>query len=1209
MNLFFKSYRFYFIFFLFITCESGFNRGLTKGKSIYLTPWIQEIRLPSQYADIPNKSLFLDDFGHIFLGKENGLTIIHGKSSVHLHLDGPVYVTGTDPDTLFYACENDMGYLARSDDKSFHTISLKHLFSRGLRNFVPFQLIQFEYSYFINSDRGIYYLGKEEQQHFPYPVSETRLHKVDGELYLTVEDRGILRWTEGAFEEMITLQQTGDAPARLLTGGEDGLQILNEKGELYILGTDDADPLMVASFPVMEGITFTDHINDQLLLVTTRDQGIGVYDNQGRSITLFENKGGLPEQDIQQICCCHNSEIWVLAPHSLHKITYPSPLDILEINVAETGSILASVVLENGFVLGTSRGVHIAEYDTGNRNRLHLHNLTPDTRESIHLLATDGHLLFAAGSRNLYSIAGGNAEILDQGSYTGLLLVDDRAVVASNEEGVISYHLLEDGWNIRQIDPELSSSHSFVLFNDEVFFLSSNGVYKLSDDLKSTFPVPFHRDDLLYRLIEIERVLYLVGSDHVYVYDKDEGIFNPRAEDLIAEILSTSDVIFPVESGQYWIVQNDSKYRSRVINISDLEKFPEGQRVFPVLQNLGEIITLTVRDSVVYITGKDKVALFNLRGLEDHQGDANIRIERISSEDTGDLDLGFLSSGEQFPDREQMVLSYQSNDIEIHLAGMDYQSVPEPLFRYRLHPDQKTWGSWNSNRKIILRDLKQGKYRFMAQSKDLFGRISDPVELSFIIKPPFYRTGYAYVIYVLLLLIGLFLFRKWRLLSYQRAESRISLGMQNKLDDLALEKEKSDKLMADLLPEKTAEQLKSRGRSKWDKYERATVLFSDIQGFTRIAEEMNPELLIDELDKFFFHFDSVVDKYNIEKIKTIGDAYMAAGGIPEKNSTNPVEVVLAALEMQAYMQQLKSTRAEIWDLRIGIHTGPVIAGVIGHKKVSYDIWGDTVNTASRMESSGIPGKVNISGITYEMVKDYFMCEYRGKLPVKYKGNIDMYFVTGLRPELSVDLKGIPNKRFFVKLQLLRLGDLEEKVFSEILKKLPETLHFHRPGHARKVYDQSFLLCRSEEIEQEERLLVRTAALMLFTGLAQSYTNYENRSSVITREVLPDFKYSESQIDQICNLILSTKMPFDPHNQLEKILIDAKMEYIGRPDYPARIKLFYQELKVSGRKITWQQFKQEQLEFLSHFSFFTLAGQRLREIPAEEQMASLKHLDG
>ena len=368
---------------------------------------------------------------------------------------------------------------------------------------------------------------------------------------------------------------------------------------------------------------------------------------------------------------------------------------------------------------------------------------------------------------------------------------------------------------------------------------------------------------------------------------------------------------------------------------------------------------------------------------------------------------------------------------------------------------------------------------------------------------------------------------------------------------------------------------------------------------------MHPEALIDELDHFFFHFDSVVEKYNIEKIKTIGDAYMAAGGIPHKNSTNPVEVVLAALEMQSYMQQLKSSRANIWDLRIGIHTGPVIAGVVGHKKVSYDIWGDTVNTASRMESSGKPGKINISSITYGMVKDYFLCEYRGKLPVKYKGNIDMYFVNGLRPELSVDLKDLPNKRFFVKLQLLRLGDLEEKVFNHVLTDLPASLHFHRLEYAKKVYMQSFLLCRSEEIEQEDRLLVRTAALLLYTGLTQAYQNFENRSSVICREILPDFAYSETQIEHICNLILATKMPFSPSNRLETILIDARMEYIGRPDYTDQIKLLFKEMKEAGAKINGQQFKKKQLELLYDFEFNTLAAKRLREISGPEQMAILE----
>jgi class 3 adenylate cyclase len=519
-------------------------------------------------------------------------------------------------------------------------------------------------------------------------------------------------------------------------------------------------------------------------------------------------------------------------------------------------------------------------------------------------------------------------------------------------------------------------------------------------------------------------------------------------------------------------------------------------------------------------------------------------------------------------------------------------------------PHSDSWSPWSTDRNLTVSGIRRGKYTIEVQAMDLYGQVTESTGMSFIVYPAFFATWYAYIIYGIILLTGLFLLQKWRMWTYHRAESRISERIERKVANLAAEKEKTDKLVAEIFPEETANQIISKGKAKWDKYERATVLFSDIQGFTRIAEEMNPEKLIDQLDTFFFHFDSVVEKYNIEKIKTIGDAYMAAGGIPNRNTTNPVEVVMAALEMQAYMQQLKSARAEIWDLRIGIHTGPVIAGVVGHKKISYDIWGDTVNTASRMESSGTAGKINISGITYGLVKEYFLCEYRGKLPVKYKGNIDMYYVNGLRPELSVDLKEIPNKRFYLKLQLLRLGDLEEVVFKDILSRLSESIYFHNVEHARKVYNQAFLLCRSEEIEQEDRLLVRTAALMLFTGLTQVYHNFENRSLVITREILPDFSYSEKQIDRICNLILATKTPLDPDNRLEKILIDSRMEFIGKPDYTDQMKLLLKELNAAGSKISGLQFKKQQQELLYDFEYYTVAARRLREVSGSDQMSTL-----
>lgn len=219
---------------------------------------------------------------------------------------------------------------------------------------------------------------------------------------------------------------------------------------------------------------------------------------------------------------------------------------------------------------------------------------------------------------------------------------------------------------------------------------------------------------------------------------------------------------------------------------------------------------------------------------------------------------------------------------------------------------------------------------------------------------------------------------------------------------IALEKDRSDRLLLNILPSETAEELKTHGSATPKFYDVVSVLFTDFKGFTNIAEKLTPHELVEELNNCFIAFDMIIDKYKLEKIKTIGDAYMCAGGIPAVSLKNPIDMVGAALEIRDFMDNLRKEREalgkEIWELRIGIHTGPVVAGVVGKNKFAYDIWGDAVNTASRMESSGIPGQVNISGTTYEHVKEHFKCTHRGKIQAKNKGEIDMYIVDWLNSE-------------------------------------------------------------------------------------------------------------------------------------------------------------------------------------------------------------------
>ncbi len=213
---------------------------------------------------------------------------------------------------------------------------------------------------------------------------------------------------------------------------------------------------------------------------------------------------------------------------------------------------------------------------------------------------------------------------------------------------------------------------------------------------------------------------------------------------------------------------------------------------------------------------------------------------------------------------------------------------------------------------------------------------------------------------------------------------------------IELEKNKSESLLLNILPKQTAAELKAHGFSKPKHYDQVSVLFTDFSNFTNLSEGLNAEELLKQVNIHFTAFDEICEKYNIEKIKTIGDAYMCASGLPLESKSHAKDILLAAIEMQTFVKNNNAQRAKQnlkpWKMRVGIHSGPIIAGVVGSKKFSYDIWGDTVNTASRMESSGALDQINISATTYLLVKNEFKCTYRGKVKAKNKGELEMYFV-------------------------------------------------------------------------------------------------------------------------------------------------------------------------------------------------------------------------
>jgi adenylate cyclase len=443
----------------------------------------------------------------------------------------------------------------------------------------------------------------------------------------------------------------------------------------------------------------------------------------------------------------------------------------------------------------------------------------------------------------------------------------------------------------------------------------------------------------------------------------------------------------------------------------------------------------------------------------------------------------------------------------------------------------------------------------------------------------------------------------------QELEEHIK-NLEKMNEKLTRDNEKIKALYEKISPDGLKEFGESEKRERSLKFNMATVLFADIHGFSRHVEGMDSSSIMDELDEIIFEFEAIVARFKIEKIKTIGDTYMCAGGIPVKNITNPVDVVMAAIEMRNFLEKFEIKKRginnRIWDLKIGIHSGPVTAAISGRKKINYDIKGDTVNTASRIEGVSDTGMILISVMTYELVKEFFDCEYFGKLPVKYKDDLQMYKVKGLKPEYSVTGEGvIPNELFRIKFGLIQFTDIQEIILDKLEMDLPGHLFYHNVKHTVDVVTEVELIGWAEGCSDEEILLLKTAALFHDAGHIVAYDNHEFYSTEIARKMLPEFNYTSDQIEQICAVIMSTKLPPKPTNLLENIICDSDLDYLGRSDFIPVSNTLYEELKAQNKMGSLNDWNKIQVKFISGHQYFTKTARRLREVNKQLQIERIQ----
>ena len=403
---------------------------------------------------------------------------------------------------------------------------------------------------------------------------------------------------------------------------------------------------------------------------------------------------------------------------------------------------------------------------------------------------------------------------------------------------------------------------------------------------------------------------------------------------------------------------------------------------------------------------------------------------------------------------------------------------------------------------------------------------------------------------------------------------------------------------------------KKESGTRKSRFDTVTILFAEIHGFSDIiGAASDTASYMDKLDYFYLRFNEIIEKYKLVKLNSIGDNFMCAGGIPEKNIINPISVTLAALEMLHVVEtDAQNSNDHVWKLSIGIHTGSVTTRIGGKKQLSYEVKGDTINVVSRIVSVGMKNTIVVSATTYEFVKELFDCHYTSTLPVKYQKNLELFSVKGINPELAEDEnRRLPNDAFRAQFMLVQFSDLQERVLDKLEKELPSWLYYHNVKHTVDVVTESELIGWAEGLNDYQLLMIKTAALFHDTGHTVSYADHEERSVEIAQEILPEYQYTQEEINEVCRIIMATELPPKPADLSEAIICDSDLDYLGRTDFIPVSNALYKELKEQNKTLSLNDWNKQQLKFISSHQYFTKTGRQLREVKKQEQIERIKQL--
>lgn len=1201
--------------------------------NFYGVPYIQNFS-PTEYgSERQNLCMVQDNRGVNYFGNQNGILVYDKLSWENIYLPGLPRMDLAPSGRIYVGGFNEFGYLTGESTK-VHYQSLNNQFLKKEEFGLVINVTTVGENVLFETSEKLYFFHHEYVQVIDAKIVSRVVFKANNRVFINHSTKGLC-----VFED----NRVVSLPGGLAFVEKEISDVFYWQGKYFVRVADEPDFYTIKGNS-FEKITlsiehyFSEHQYSQAIVlpsgqlaIATRGNGIFILNEQEDVLLHLTKQTGLQDEFVNYLYVDQFGNIWACLRNGISRIEYPSSTSFFNMKNNFEGGVFSMIRHGRQLVVGTDNGVFVREdnpFPSLDAEKQSSFLKLPESTGFAYQFFLLKKELFLSASKGIFRINGNEiSRVYAKPSRVSLPVAGD--LIVSGWDGSVEILRFNGTEFISEASEKINGRVQNIVQagNGEVWLSTSYyGLYKLK--ITSDYPMRWNFEALSnsyqipsgHGLIQLEKSkdeIYFLSELGLLRYNPQEKNF--RIDEKFYYRLGTRKQDIQMlkcdNAGNFYLFINKPGGKDftvyKTTQMRDSSFTPYQHISIKDVSDFAIESVYSDEEGIIWFCGAEGLIRYDEK-FKPAVKEVPLIFNAIYLEDDSTI---YVSTDYQFKNHKKdfFTIDYWNNFFRISFVCPAFSAGSDQIYSYLLEKYDHDWSEWSEKTEKEYTNINPGKYVFKVKVKDVIKNEIQEKSIGVWIKPPWYLTKIAYSSYLILFIAFIWMWIKIR--SYQYAKEKIELERQikEKTDDLVKEIERSEDLLLNMLPKEISKELRLRGKAMTSKFELVSVMFMDIQGFTDISERVDPDFLVKSLDKFFLAVDRIVSKYNIEKIKTIGDGYMCAGGIPVKNRTNPIEVVLAALEVQQFIHEIdmdyKSFEGIPWGLRIGIHTGPVIAGVIGDKRLSYDIWGVTVNSASRMESNGVAGEVMLSQVTNDLIKSYFETEYHGSLTLRSGKITDMYKVKGLKTAFRNGPSPFNyNQLLRFEMAELRYLDLYEWAITKLEKELDQNLLYHNVLHTVDVVSAARRLCREEQLDAESDLLVRTAALLHDIGFTVDYDNHEFHSVKIAKETLPGYHYNLAQIEKVCELIMATRYPPNPTNHLEEIICDADLDYLGRRDFVNGSKNLFMELYQRKKIKSVDEWIKAQISFIETHTYFTKSAIRSREVNKIQQLENLRKMD-